>query len=88
MFVERATNEFGTPVDTYVCEVCGDRFTVCPAHEDRSDDDQWTGCLSASCASYDPARDADRLFDDGNVTAFGRRAHPNLIIRRPTNGRS
>lgn len=87
MFVERTTNEYGTPVDRYKCETCGDVFTVCPAHDDRSEDDQWAGCLATICASYDPARDADRLFDDGNVVSFGQRANPTLIRREPINVR-
>lgn len=85
MFVETSRNEYGTPVDGYICETCGDSFTVCPAHGDRTEDDQWTGCLSPNCTSYDPARDADRLFDDGNVVSFDQRARPNLIIRRSIN---
>lgn len=87
MFVERTTNEYGTAVDAYQCDTCKDRFTVCPANEDRTRDDQWTGCLATICASYDPARDADKLFDDGNVVSFGQRANPNLIQRRPINAR-
>lgn len=83
MFLEVTKNEFGTPVDAYQCETCGERFTVCPANEDRSCDDQWTGCLATSCESYDPARDADKLFDDGNVVSFERRRNPAVIKRKP-----
>ncbi len=81
MFIETSRNEFGTPVDCYCCETCRETFTVCPAHVDRSCDDQWTGCLAITCASYDPTRDADQLFDDGNVVSFARRQDTNLITR-------
>jgi len=87
MFIEVSRNEYGTAVDAYQCEACGDRFTVCPANADRSQDGQWTGCLATTCDSYDPARDADRLFDDGNVVSFDQRANPNLIVRRPIDAR-
>ena len=87
MSVERTANEYGIAVDAYQCETCGDRFTVCPANPDRSRDDEWTGCLAVTCGSYDPTRDADRLFDDGNVVSFDQRANPNRIIRRPTDAR-
>jgi|GEM_PF-3981325 len=88
MFVERTVNDYGTPVDAYVCETCHEPFTVCPANDDRSRDDEWTGCMATTCLSYDPARDADKLFDDGNVVSFEQRANPNLIHREPINARS
>jgi len=87
MFIERAVNEYGTAVDAYRCETCGDPFTICPANPDRSRDDEWTGCMATFCASYDPARDADRFFDDGNVVSFDQRANPALIRREPINAR-
>lgn len=87
MFIERTKNEYGTPVDAYQCDACGEHFTVCPANDDRSRDDQWTGCMAIECASYDPARDADKLFDDGSVVSFAQRANPNLIRREPINAR-
>jgi len=86
MFIEIGRNEYGAAVDRYKCETCGDVFTVCPAHEDRSCDDQWAGCLAETCGSYDPSRDADKLFDNGNVVAFGQRAKPDLIVRKPVSG--
>ena len=79
----RATaNEYGTPVVEYGCETCGETFTVCPAPE-PAEDGQWTGCQAATCASYDPARDADRFFDDGDVISFERRRNPGIIRREP-----
>jgi hypothetical protein len=87
MYVETSKNAYGTPIDCYICETCGDPFTLCPANEDRSCDDQWTGCMATICASYDPARDADKLFDNGNVVSFSQRANPTLIRREPVNGR-
>lgn len=54
-------NDYGTPVSVHKCADCGTAFTVCPAvPEDKRD--QWERCLGESCASYDPARDADILF--------------------------
>lgn len=87
MFVERTVNTYNTPVDAFLCDTCGERFTVCPALESRSMDDQWTGCMAPTCASYDPARDADKLFDDGKVVSFDQRANPTLIHREPVNAR-
>lgn len=66
-------NEYNTPVDAYRCDTCGEEFTVCPANDDRSKDGDWSGCMAPTCASYDPARDADKLFDDGNVISLERR---------------
>jgi hypothetical protein len=59
-------NQSGTKVAEYGCETCGAVFTVCPAPSPEKDD-QWRGCLAKGCKSYDPARDADKLFEDGNV---------------------
>lgn len=66
MRVRDTTNEHGTPVVEYRCETCGETFTVCPA-PDPIEDINWTGCLAPNCGSYDPARDADKWFDDGRV---------------------
>lgn len=82
-YLETRKNDYGTPVDAYRCETCGEEFTVCPAHADRSSDDQWAGCQAVTCGSYDPARDADKLFDNGNVLSFDQRKRPGLIQRRP-----
>jgi hypothetical protein len=83
MYIETSKNEYGTPIDCYICETCGDNFSICPANEDRSRDHAWTGCLATTCASYDPDRDCDKLFDDDNVLSFDQRANPNRITRRP-----
>ena len=81
MYLGTIANSHGTPIDVHTCETCGDTFTVCPAG-DRADDDQWRGCLSRACASYDPNRDADWFFDDGNVLSFSQRSQPRAINRR------
>ena len=52
-------NEYGTPVSAFKCEFCGEKFTVCPKPKN---DDDWKGCLSDKCISYDPGRDADKYF--------------------------
>ena len=54
-------NEYGTPVNLYLCDTCGSSYTVCPAPDS---DDNWKSCLSVECASYDPSRDVDWLFVD------------------------
>ena len=52
-------NEFGVTVSVHTCWACGDEFTVCPpAGED------WGGCMAPNCPSYDPKRDADKLFEE------------------------
>lgn len=66
MRLRETTNEYGTPVVEYRCETCSDIFTVCSAPEPE-EDGNWTDCLSEKCASYDPARDADKWFDEGRV---------------------
>ena len=65
-------NHAGTLISRHKCRWCGEEFTVCPAVPDDHDD-QWTGCLSTECESYDPKRDVDKLFDGS----------PELINRRP-----
>lgn len=53
-------NEQGTAVTVFECEVCGREFTVCPAvKEDKLN--EWHGCLSTDCGSYDANRDVDAL---------------------------
>jgi hypothetical protein len=59
-------NEHGTPITVFQCEVCGAEFSVCPAVLDEHLDN-WRGCLAPSCASYDESRDADKMFEEGNV---------------------
>ncbi len=56
-------NEYGTPVSLHTCWTCGSDFTVCPAIAEENADD-WTDCMARGCASYDRARDADRLFEE------------------------
>lgn len=82
MRLRETVNECGTPVVEYRCETCGDTFTVCPAPPSE-DDDQWTGCQATICASYEPDRDADKFFDDGNVASMAQRR--GQVIRRPAN---
>jgi hypothetical protein len=55
-------NEYGNTVSVHWCETCGEEFTVCPPVRDT---DAWRGCLRPECTSYDPERDADKLFDSG-----------------------
>lgn len=60
MKIRNDVNEYGTPIAVYWCDTCGEEYTVCPAPEN---DDAWQNCLSTECASYDPERDVDKLFD-------------------------
>ena len=53
-------NEFGTKITIFKCDFCGEEFSVCPAVSDEKSD-QWTGCLSADCISYDMSRDVDAI---------------------------
>lgn len=86
MFLNVSRNEFGTPIDVYQCEHCGDKFSICPANDDRTKDEDWAGCLARSCASYDPSRDADLLFDDGNVISFASRYGSAKVYRTRATG--
>lgn len=72
-------NEYGTPVTMFRCGGCGEPFTVCPAVADE-DLRHWDGCLAESCSSYDPERDADRLFDEGRVYRVGDRSGFAVIV--------
>lgn len=66
-------NEYGTPVTMFACVGCGSTFTVCPAvPEDKQE--QWTGCMAERCSTYDEARDADKLLDQGKVQRVGDRS--------------
>jgi len=60
-FLRNDLNEYGTPVTWFTCEFCGDEFSICPAKPEHGHDN-WKGCLSDQCDSYDPSRDADILF--------------------------
>ena len=59
-----AVNEYGTRVMVTRCKTCGGEFTVCPVPDNP---EIWQHCMSETCASYDEARDADKLFDMGIV---------------------
>ena len=59
MKIRLDVNEQGTPISVHRCPDCDDEFTVCPPAGD-----EWGGCLSPECSSYDPRRDADGLFGD------------------------
>jgi len=58
------TNDYGTPITVFQCEFCGVEFSVCPAvRESRLDN--WRGCMTPECESYDETRDGDKiLFED------------------------
>ena len=58
-------NGYGTQISVHVCESCESEFTVCPAI--KPDKEGWDGCMAPICLSYDPGRDADKLFDEGKV---------------------
>lgn len=58
-------NDYGTQISVHDCESCGIEFTVCPAI--KPDKEGWDGCMAPNCLSYDPERDADKLFDEGKV---------------------
>lgn len=57
--ISEAVNDYNTPVSVHFCFGCGSEFTVCPPFGDA-----WGGCLAETCSTYDPARDADKLFDE------------------------
>ena len=57
--IGEAVNIYGTPISVHICGECKSQFTVCPPA-----DEGWGGCQSLECSSYDPARDADKLFDE------------------------
>ena len=74
MFIDYATNEYGTTVSEHRCETCGETFTVCPSSGDdgpRRDADRDGNCLTEDCASYDPTRDASIYFRAGMVYRDG-----------------
>ncbi len=53
-------NEYGTTVGHYLCEKCGNEYTVCPNPKPENDWKWDKGCTAPDCASYDPARDFDK----------------------------
>ena len=58
-------NEYGTPVSFHICDTCGSEFNVCPAKTPEAKG--WGSCMSTVYPSYDPRRDADKLFGEGKV---------------------
>ena len=60
MLVGLSNNEYGTATSVHTCDSCGGTFTVCPAVGNKG----WESCLAEDCPSYDPKRDADKLFDN------------------------
>ncbi len=61
-------NHYGTLVSLHKCDVCGQRFTLCPGQDTDEpcgyppshDPDNQVGCQS-----YDPDRDVVKLLSDG-----------------------
>lgn len=71
-------NEFGTPASMFRCFHCQTIFTVCPVVEPEKHD-QWIGCMAEDCASYDLARDGDKLFEAGKVQRVGDRSRFQIV---------
>jgi hypothetical protein len=71
-YLGEGINEYMVTVAKFICDDCGDLFTVCPP-PDKTRIHVWNKCLAYECPSYDANRDADRLFDD----------MPELIVRIP-----
>ena len=58
MLLRLDKNKYGAPVSVHNCDDCKNEFTVCPPAGEN-----WGGCLSEACESYDINRDIDaRLF--------------------------
>ena len=72
ILISYGRNEYGTRVSEHVCLRCGGTFTVCPAYAEED----WGGCLEPTCETYDPSRDADKLFDEGNEWMIQREEGP------------
>ena len=62
MKIGESVNEYGTPVSVHWCGSCEQEFTVCPPAGDN-----WGGCLSEECDSYDIHRDIDLVWDREDV---------------------
>ncbi len=60
--IGESVNQYGTFISIFKCKTCGDEFTVCPAVPTDALD-QWTECMSESCASYDVTRDVEIFWD-------------------------
>jgi len=65
MHVGYGVNEYGTLVSLHRCDTCGGEFSLCPAVTPEKKG--WGSCLGVECVSYDPRRDADKLFAAGEV---------------------
>ena len=59
-------NEYGTAVFVNTCKKCNREFSLCPMPTEENIK-HWDNCLADDCASYDPKRDADKLFEQGLV---------------------
>ena len=58
-------NEFNTEISEHLCDDCGSLFSLCPSVPSTAPG--WDNCLSEDCESYDPSRDADKMFENGEV---------------------
>lgn len=67
-YLGEGINEYGTAVSRFVCDTCGEEFTVCPAVTEEA----WGGsCLAEGCGSYDLRRDIDLLWDHVEIVRAG-----------------
>lgn len=62
-------NEYGTLISKHCCDTCGTNFTVCPAQFPEAQG--WGNCMAPTCKSYDPSRDADKMFEEGVPFVLG-----------------
>lgn len=69
MKIKDDINKYGTPVTVFWCDTCGVEYTVCPKPKPEREH-KWNDCLSPECDSYDPDRDADKLFDGDDNDVF------------------
>ena len=68
MKIGERPNHYGRIVGVHRCDDCGREFTVTTLRED------WGGCLSEDCVSYDITRDADLFFDAAVEAGWVRRS--------------
>ena len=61
-FLGDAWNRHGVRVSVCRCPDCGEAFFACPAFEPQQRIPENVACLSDTCTSYDPHRDASFLF--------------------------
>lgn len=67
MYLRESTNEYDTQVSVFLCDACGTEYTVCPAiTPEQRDAESKDGCMWFECSTYDPARDVDKLFEQGD----------------------